>query len=78
MPPDLKFFGLQGLHFGNWDGSLSQNGISCGAEYARSCILDFKVFFIKNTKFRGLGGVFCPNFGKKLNFLSYLMILFGF
>ena len=78
MPPDLKFFDLQGLHFGNWDGSLSQNGISCGAEYARSHILDSKVFLIKNTEFRGPWGVFCPKFGKKLNFPSYLMILFGF
>ena len=78
MPPDLKFFGLQDLHFGNWDGSLSQNGISCGAEYARSRILDFKVFLIKETKFRGPCRVFCPKFGKKLNFSSSLMILLGF
>ena len=78
MPPDLKFLGLQGFHFGNWDGSLSQNVISCGAEYARSCILDFKVFLIKKINFRGPWGVVCPKFGKKFNFSSYFMILFGF
>ena len=78
MPPDLKFFGLQGLHFGNWDGSLSQNGISCGAEYSRSLNFDFKVFLIKKTKFGGPLGVCCLKYSKKFNFSSYLMILFGF
>ena len=68
MPPDLKFFGLQGLHFGNWDGSLSQNGISCGAEYSRSLNFDFKVFLIKKLNLGGLGGSVASNTVKNLIF----------